>query len=183
MGQKITVDSATLVNKGLEVLEARWLFDMDFDRIEVCVQPQSIIHSMVEFVDGAVVAQLGTPDMRLPIQYALYYPDRVYLPGDRLDFKTLSSITFEQPDTDTFRGLPLAIQAGRTGGSMPVVFNAANEYAVSRFLKKQISFLEIYQMIEMAMDEHTMITNPSLEEILETEQWVYHFIESRWHFE
>lgn len=183
MGQKITVDSATLVNKGLEVLEARWLFDMDFDRIEVCVQPQSIIHSMVEFVDGAVVAQLGTPDMRLPIQYALYYPDRVYLPGDRLDFKTLSSITFEQPDTDTFRGLPLAIQAGRTGGSMPVVFNAANEYAVSRFLKKQISFLEIYQMIEMAMDAHTMITNPSLEEILETEQWVYHFIESRWHFE
>lgn len=183
MGKKITVDSATLVNKGLEVLEAHWLFDMDFDSIEVCVQPQSIIHSMVEFVDGAVVAQLGTPDMRLPIQYALYYPNRVYLPGDRLDFKTLSSITFEQPDTDVFLGLPLAVQAGRAGGSMPVVFNAANEYAVARFLRKQISFLEIYQMIETAMDAHTMIMNPSLEEILETEQWVYHFIESRWRFE
>lgn len=183
MGHKITIDSATLVNKGLEVLEAHWLFDVDFDHIEVCVQPQSIIHSMVEFVDGAVVAQLGTPDMRLPIQYALYYPDRIYLPGDRLDFRTLSSITFEKPDTDTFKGLPLAIRAGRTGGSMPVVFNAANEYAVSRFLKKQIKFLDIYSMIEMVMDAHNIITNPSIEEILDTEQWVYQYIESRWQFE
>ncbi len=183
MGHKITIDSATLVNKGLEVLEAHWLFDVDFDHIEVCVQPQSIIHSMVEFVDGAIVAQLGTPDMRLPIQYALYYPDRIYLPGDRLDFRTLSSITFEKPDTDTFKGLPLAIRAGRTGGSMPVVFNAANEYAVSRFLKKQIKFLDIYSMIEMVMDAHNIITNPSIEEILDTEQWVYQYIESRWQFE
>ncbi len=181
MGQKITIDSATLVNKGLEVMEARWLFDMDFDHIEVCVQPQSIIHSMVEFVDGAVMAQLGTPDMRLPIQYALYYPDRVFLPGDRLDFKKLSSIDFEVPDTETFKGLPMAISAGKTGGSMPTVFNAANEYAVASFLGGKIGFLDIYNMIEMCMNEHTLIEEPTLEEILDTEKWVYEFIESRWH--
>lgn len=183
MGRKITVDSATLVNKGLEVLEAHWLFDVDFDHIEVVVQPQSIIHSMVEFTDGAVVAQLGTPDMRLPIQYALYYPERVYLPGDRLDFRTLSKITFEQPDIEVFQGLSLAVRAGREGGSMPVVLNAANEYAVARFLEKKIGFLDIYRMIEMTMEVHNKIAQPSLEEILETEQWVYQYIESRWNFE
>lgn len=183
MGRKITVDSATLVNKGLEVLEAHWLFDVDFEHIDVVVQPQSIIHSMVEYVDGAVVAQMGTPDMRLPIQYALYYPDRTYLPGDRLDFKQLRNITFEQPDTDVFKGLPLAIKAGLEGGSMPVVFNAANEYAVALFLEKRIGFLDIYRMIEMAMEAHNNIAKPSLEEILETEQWVYQYIESRWNFE
>lgn len=183
MGRKITVDSASMVNKGLEVLEAHWLFDVDFDHIEVVVQPQSIIHSMVEFADGAVVAQMGTPDMRLPIQYALYYPDRVYLPGERLDFGVLSSITFEQPDTDVFKGLPLAVTAGREGGSMPVVFNAANEYAVARFLEKKIGFLDIYRIIEAAMNAHNNKKNPSLDDILETEQWVYQFIESRWSFE
>lgn len=183
MGRKITIDSATLVNKGLEVLEAHWLFDMDFDDIEVIVQPQSLIHSMVEFRDGAVMAQLGTPDMRVPIQYALYYPDRVFLPGDRLDFSAIRSITFEQPDTDVFLGLPLAICAGRIGGSMPVVLNAANEYAVARFLEKRIQFLDIYRMIEMAMDAHSMIKDPSLEEILETEKWVYQYLGSRWKFE
>ena len=183
MGRKITVDSATLVNKGLEVLEAHWLFDVDFDHIDVVVQPQSIIHSMVEYVDGAVVAQMGTPDMRLPIQYALYYPDRTYLPGDRLDFKQLRQITFEQPDTEVFKGLPLAIKAGREGGSMPVVFNAANEYAVALFLEKRIGFLDIYRMIEMTMEAHNNIAKPSLEEILETEQWVYQYIESRWNIE
>ncbi len=183
MGRKITIDSATLVNKGLEVLEAHWLFDMDFDDIEVVVQPQSLIHSMVEFKDGAVMAQLGTPDMRVPIQYALYYPDRVFLPGDRLNFSAIRSITFEQPDTDVFLGLPLAIRAGRIGGSMPVVLNAANEYAVARFLEKRIQFLDIYRMIEMAMDAHSMIKDPSLEEILETEKWVYQYLGSRWKFE
>lgn len=183
MGRKITIDSATLVNKGLEVLEAHWLFDMDYDHIEVVVQPQSLIHSMVEFEDGAVMAQLGTPDMRVPIQYALYYPNRVYLPGERLDFAAIGSITFAKPDTDVFRGLPLALQAGRTGGSMPVVLNAANEYAVARFLEKRIRFLDIYRMIEMAMDAHHKIENPSLEEILETEKWVYDYLGSRWKFE
>ncbi|MBR6222554.1 MAG: 1-deoxy-D-xylulose-5-phosphate reductoisomerase [Lachnospiraceae bacterium] len=173
MGAKITIDSSTLVNKGLEVMEARWLFDVDFDDIQVVVQPKSIIHSMVEFKDGAVLAQLGTPDMKLPIQYALYYPERRFLPGDRLDFKTLSSIEFEQPDMDTFKGLPLAIMAGRTGGSMPTVFNAANEFAVAKFLRKEIHFLDIYSMIEKAMDSHEVIKNPSLSDILETEKWVY----------
>lgn len=182
MGRKITVDSATLINKGLEVLEAHWLFQMDFEHIEVVVQPQSIIHSMVEYADGAVVAQLGTPDMRLPIQYALYYPDRISLPGDRLDFRRLSRITFEPPDTEVFKGLPLAISAGREGGSMPVVLNAANEYAVALFLEKRIGFLDIYRMIEMAMEAHNKIADPSLEEILETEQWVYEYMESRWNF-
>lgn len=180
MGQKITVDSATLVNKGLEVMEAKWLFDVDLDRIQVVVQPQSIIHSMVEFKDGAVLAQLGTPDMRLPIQYALYYPERRYLEGDRLDFSTLTQITFEKPDMETFKGLPMAIEASRTGGSMPTVFNAANELAVKKFLQQKISFLDIYEIIGQSMGRHTAIAAPDLDEILEIEQETYQWIESRW---
>ena len=180
MGQKITIDSATLVNKGLEVMEAKWLFGMDLDRIQVVVHPKSIIHSMVEFKDGAVIAQLGTPDMKLPIQYALYYPERRYLPGDRLDFWKLKEITFEKPDTDTFLGLPLAFQAARTGGSMPTVFNAANERAVSKFLHRKIRFLDIYDIISDAMEHHKVIPNPSIEEILAAEQATYERIESRW---
>ena len=180
MGQKITVDSATLVNKGLEVMEARWLFDVNLDQIQVVVQPQSIIHSMVEFQDGAVMALLGTPDMRLPIQYALYYPERRYLPGERLDFETLTRITFEKPDMDTFLGLPLAIQAAKTGGSMPTVFNAANERAVAKFLKKEIGFLDIYKIIEDAMNQHHRIPDPDLQQILGAEAATYDWIESRW---
>lgn len=180
MGQKITIDSATLVNKGLEVMEAKWLFDVGLDQIEVVVQPQSIIHSMVEFEDGAVMAQLGTPDMRLPIQYALYYPERKYLPGDRLDFRTLSQITFEQPDVDTFEGLPLAISAAKAGGSMPTVFNAANERAVAKFLRKEIRFLDIYEIIRTSMERHHVIAHPDLAEVLQTEQETYEWIESRW---
>ena len=180
MGKKITIDSATLVNKGLEVMEARWLFDVDLDHIQVVVQPKSIIHSMVEFVDGAVLAQLGTPDMKLPIQYALYYPERRYLPGERLDFSALKEITFDNPDMDTFKGLPLAMQASRLGGSMPTVFNAANERAVAMFLKKQIGFLDIYRIIEESMERHEIIQNPVLEQILETEAKTYEWIESRW---
>ncbi|MCI6043158.1 1-deoxy-D-xylulose-5-phosphate reductoisomerase [bacterium] len=180
MGRKITIDSATLVNKGLEVMEARWLFDVELDQIQVVVQPKSIIHSMVEFVDGAVLAQLGTPDMKLPIQYALYYPERRYLPGERLDFSVLKEITFDNPDMETFRGLPLAIQASRLGGSMPTVFNAANERAVAKFLNKEVGFLDIYRIIEEAMQRHEIIENPELEQILETEEKTYEWIESRW---
>ena len=180
MGRKITIDSATLVNKGLEVMEARWLFDVDLDHIQVVVQPKSIIHSMVEFVDGAVLAQMGTPDMKLPIQYALYYPERRYLPGERLDFSALKEITFDNPDMDTFKGLPLAMQASRLGGSMPTVFNAANERAVAMFLNKQIGFLDIYRIIEESMERHEIIQNPVLEQILETEAKTYEWIESRW---
>lgn len=180
MGQKITVDSATLVNKGLEVMEARWLFDMDLEHIQVVVQPQSVIHSMVEFEDGAVMAQLGTPDMRLPIQYALYYPERRYLDGERLDFAKLKSITFEEPDQDTFLGLPMAIEASRKGGTMPTVFNAANELAVKKFLQREIGFLDIYQIIGQAMDRHTVVENPDLDEILSTEEETYQWIEGRW---
>ena len=179
MGQKITVDSATLVNKGLEVMEAKWLFGVDLDHIQVVVQPQSVIHSMVEFEDGGIIAQLGTPDMRLPIQYALYYPHRRYLAGDRLDFAKLGQITFEEPDMETFKGLPLALQAARTGGSMPVVFNAANECAVARFLKGKIRFLEIYDIIEDCMANHKAIPNPSVEEILDAEASVYEQIERK----
>ena len=179
MGKKITIDSATLVNKGLEVIEARWLFGVDFEQIKVVVQPQSIIHSMVQFKDGGVKAQLGTPDMKLPIQYALFYPERRFLPGERLDFAALGSLTFEEPPTDVLKGLSFAYDAGRTGGSMPTVLNAANEKAVALFLQKKISFIEIYQLIEDAMNAHHVIENPSLEEVLETEQWVYEFIESR----
>ena len=180
MGRKITIDSATLVNKGLEVMEARWLFDVELDQIQVVVQPKSIIHSMVEFVDGAVLAQLGTPDMKLPIQYALYYPERRYLPGESLDFSVLKEITFDNPDMETFRGLPLAIQASRLGGSMPTVFNAANERAVAKFLNKEVGFLDIYRIIEESMQRHEIIENPELEQILETEEKTYEWIESRW---
>lgn len=177
MGQKITVDSATLVNKGLEVMEARWLFDMDLEHIQVVVQPQSVIHSMIEFKDGGIMAQLGTPDMRLPIQYALYYPHRRYLAGDRLDFAKLRQITFEEPDMETFLGLPMAMQASRAGGTMPTVFNAANERAVAKFLRQEIGFLDIYELIQAAMAEHQVKENPDLEEILETEQATYRFVE------
>ena len=180
MGQKITVDSATLVNKGLEVMEARWLFDVDLDHIQVVVQPQSIIHSMVEFEDGAVMAQLGTPDMRLPIQYALCYPDRRFLKGDRLDFHMLKQITFEEPDRKTFKGLPMAVEAARAGGSMPTVFNAANELAVRKFLQKKISFLDIYEIIGQSMSRHTAVKDPDLDQILEIEKETYRWIESRW---
>ncbi len=180
MGQKITVDSATLVNKGLEVMEAKWLFDVDLDHIEVVVQPKSIIHSMVEFKDGAVMAQLGTPDMRLPIQYALYYPERRYLDGERLDFRTLTQITFEEPDMETFKGLPMAMEASRCGGSMPTVFNAANELAVHKFLHEKIGFLDIYEIIGQSMSRHKVIPHPNLEEILEVEKETYQWIESRW---
>ncbi len=180
MGQKITIDSATLVNKGLEVMEARWLFDVELDQIQVVVQPQSVIHSMVEFTDGAVIAQLGTPDMKLPIQYALYYPERRYLAGDRLDFAKLGSITFEEPDMETFAGLSYAIEAARTGGSMPTVFNAANERAVSKFLHREIGFTDIYRIIRACMDAHRVIAAPDIRQILEVEQGVYDMIESRW---
>ena len=180
MGQKITVDSATLVNKGLEVMEAKWLFDVDLDHIQVVVQPKSIIHSMVEFKDGAVMAQLGTPDMRLPIQYALYYPERRYLDGERLDFRRLKEITFEEPDMDTFLGLPMAMEAARKGGSMPTVFNAANELAVKMFLQEKIGFLDIYEIIGQSMERHHVTPNPDLDEILEVESETYKWIESRW---
>ena len=180
MGRKITVDSATLVNKGLEVMEARWLFGTELDQIQVVVQPQSVIHSMIEFVDGAVMAQLGTPDMRLPIQYALYYPQRRYLGGDRLDFAKLGMLTFEEPDTETFRGLAMAIEAARLGGSMPTVFNAANEKAVAKFLGREIGFLDIYEIIRQAMERHKVVDSPELSEILEVEQETYQWIESRW---
>ena len=179
MGQKITVDSATLVNKGLEVMEARWLFDVDLDHIQVVVQPKSIIHSMVEYVDGAIIAELGTPDMKLPIQYALYYPERRFLPGDRVDFWTLGKLEFEKPDTDTFYGLELAYEAGRKGGSLPTVFNAANELAVSQFLNREIKYLEITEIIEDCMKAHKNIKNPTLEQILETEAATYERINSR----
>lgn len=180
MGQKITVDSATLVNKGLEVMEAKWLFDMELSDIQVVVQPQSIIHSMVEFQDGAVMAQLGTPDMRLPIQYALYYPQRRYLDGERLDFWKLREITFEEPDMETFRGLPMAMAASRAGGTMPTVFNAANELAVHKFLQKKIGFLDIYEIIGQSMERHKIVEEPDLEEILAAEKETYQWIESRW---
>ncbi len=180
MGRKITVDSATLVNKGLEVMEAKWLFGVDLDQIQVLVQPQSVIHSMVEFEDGAVIAQLGTPDMRLPIQYALYYPERRYLDGERLNFAKLGTLTFEDPDMETFLGLPMALEALRRGGSMPTVFNAANERAVAKFLSGEIGFLDIYDIIDRSMEKHQMVKSPSLEEILEAEQETYQWIESRW---
>ena len=173
MGRKITIDSSTMVNKGLEVMEARWLFDVDYDHIQVVIQPQSVIHSMVEFVDGAVMAQLGTPDMKLPIQYALTYPQRRNLPGERLDFSKLTDITFEKPDPETFRGLSLAYEAGRQGGSMPTVFNAANEKAVALFLDRKIGYLDIPEIIEKCMNDHHKISNPSLEEILAVEAEVY----------
>ncbi len=176
MGQKITIDSSTMVNKGLEVMEARWLFDVGFDQIQVVIQPQSIIHSMVEFEDGAVLAQLGTPDMKLPIQYALYYPKRRFLAGDRLDFEKLQEIRFEKPDRETFRGLALAYQAGREGGTVPTVFNAANEAAVRLFLQRKISYLQIVELIERAMEGHRKAENPSVERILEAEAEAEEFV-------
>ena len=179
MGQKITIDSSTMVNKGLEVIEAKWLFDVNVDQIQVVVQPQSVIHSMVEYEDGAVMAQLGTPDMKLPIQYALYYPERRYLPGDRLDFWEMGKLDFEKPDMETFYGLKLAYKAGREGGSLPTVLNAANELAVSKFLKREVKYLEIMEIIEDCMNAHKNIANPSLEQILQTEAETYERIESR----
>ena len=179
MGQKITIDSSTMVNKALEVIEAQWLFDVNVDQIQVVVQPQSVIHSMVEYEDGAVMAQLGTPDMKLPIQYALYYPERRYLPGDRLDFWEMGKLDFEKPDMETFYGLKLAYKAGREGGSLPTVLNAANELAVSKFLKREVKYLEIMEIIEDCMNAHKNIANPSLEQILQTEAETYERIESR----
>ena len=180
MGRKITIDSSTMVNKGLEVMEARWLFGVEMDQVQVVVQPQSVIHSMVQFKDGAVIAQLGTPDMKLPIQYALYYPERRFLPGDRLDFAALSQITFEKPDMETFYGLKLAYEAGRTGGSLPTVLNAANERAVAMFLDRKIKYLQIPEIIQACMEAHKNIPFPTVEEILKTEQATYEFIKNRW---
>ena len=180
MGRKITIDSATMVNKGLEVIEAKWLFGLDAEAIKVIVQPQSVIHSMVEFVDGGIMAQLGTPDMRLPIQYAIYYPHRRPLPGERLDFGALKQITFEEPDFENFRGLALAFEALKTGGSMTTVYNAANELAVRRFLNREIGFLDITAMIEDSMKAHEVIENPDIEQILRTERETYEYLNSRW---
>ena len=177
MGPKITIDSSTMVNKGLEVMEAKWLFGVDYSQIEVVIQPQSIIHSMVQYVDGAIIAQLGTPDMRVPIEYALFYPERRSLSGDRLDFSKLSQITFEKPDYKVFRGLSLAIEAGKTGGTMPTVFNSANERAVAKFLKGEIKYTDIVRSIEKCMDAHKVSAHPDLEEILATEQWVYSILQ------
>ena len=180
MGRKITIDSATMVNKGLEVIEAKWLFGVDFSQIKVVVQPQSLIHSMIQFKDGAVMAQLGTPDMRLPIQYAIYYPERRYLDGQRVDFSKIGQITFEDPDMETFKGLKYAYEAGKCGGSMPTVFNAANERAVAMFLDRKIKFLDIYEIIEESMKNVKLVKEPSIEEILDVEKATYEFIESRW---
>jgi len=170
MGRKITIDSSTMVNKGLEVIEARWLFGTSVDDVQVLVQPKSIIHSMVEYEDGAVIAQLGTADMKLPIQYALYYPERRYIAGDRLDFWKINQIEFEKPDFDVFCGLRYAYEAGRVGESLPTVLNAANEYAVSQFLDKKIDFLTITEMIRKAMDAHKLIIKPTVCDILEVKK-------------
>lgn len=180
MGAKITIDSSTMVNKGLEVMEAKWLFDVELSQIQVVVQPQSVIHSMVEYEDGAIIAELGTADMRLPIQYALYYPDRRPLSGERLDFYKLGQITFERPDTDTFRGLALAYRAMEQGGNVPTAFNAANERAVAKFLNHEIRFLEIPEIIGACMEHCNYVKNPSVEEILDTERAAYEYIEGRW---
>ena len=179
MGQKITIDSSTLVNKGLEVMEAKWLFDVALDQIQVVVHPQSVIHSAVEYQDGAVIAQLGTPDMRLPIQYALYYPERRNLSGRRLDLFEIADLTFEKPDTDTFRGLALAYQAMEKGGNIPTVYNAANEKAVSLFLDRKISYPEITELIEACMENAEFIDHPDVDEILGTEAAAYEFIEKK----
>lgn len=178
MGQKITVDSASLVNKALEVMEARWLFDVSLDQIQVIIHPQSIIHSAVQFIDGGIIAQMGVPDMKLPIQYALFYPDRMPMEGNRVDFFKLASITFEKPDPDTFKGLALGIKAARIGGSMPTVFNAANERANAMFIRKEIKFLQIGDIIEKCMDHHKVIANPTVEQILEVEKDIYDYIDS-----
>jgi len=167
-----------MVNKGLEVIEAKWLFDVDFDQVKVVVHPQSIIHSMVEYIDGAVMAQLGMPDMKLPIQYALYYPERRIMNNDKLDFYKVSNLTFEEPDMDTFRGLKLAYEVGKQGGSLPTVYNAANERAVAMFLDNKIEFLDIYRIIEECVNNHKNIDNPTLEQILKTEDETYAYIET-----
>jgi 1-deoxy-D-xylulose-5-phosphate reductoisomerase len=180
MGRKITIDSSTLVNKGLEVMEAKWLFDVTLDQIQVVVHPQSVIHSAVEFEDGAVIAQLGTPDMRLPIQYALYYPNRRSLSGRRLDLFELGQLTFEKPDTTTFRGLDLAYRAMERGGNIPTAFNAANEKAVAMFLDRRIGYLDIVEIIEASMEQCGYVASPDVEQILATEQQVYEFIDGRW---
>ena len=182
MGAKITIDSASMMNKGFEVIEAKWLFGVQPGQIEVVVHPQSVIHSMVQFEDGAVMAQLGTPDMKLPIQYALYYPERRPMKGDRLDFWTMKEIVFDKPDYENFRGLALARDAGKAGGSVPVVFNAANEFAVAKFLAKKIRYLEITDMIEAAMEHHKKIAHPSLDEVLEAEAETYEFLKKQWGF-
>jgi 1-deoxy-D-xylulose-5-phosphate reductoisomerase len=176
MGPKVTIDSSSLVNKGLEVMEAKWLFGVDLDQIQVVVHPQSIVHSAVQYVDGAVIAQLGVPDMKLPIQYALFYPDRRPMNEKRLDLFELGSLTFEKPDVKTFRGLALAFDAAREGGSMPTVFNAANEMAVRSFINGEIKYLEIYDMIERAMNHHKKVEAPTVEEILEAEAETYRFL-------
>ena len=176
MGRKITIDSSTMVNKGLEVIEAKWLFNVDIDDVSVVVQPQSIIHSMVQFVDGSIIAQLGCPDMRLPIQYALYFPDRRPMDSERLDFAKLAQITFEAPDMENFRGLKLAYEAGKKGGNLPTVFNAANEFAVDQFLNRKIAYLDIVDMIEKSMNSIKYIDNPNVDEILETEKAVYELL-------
>lgn len=179
MGRKITIDSSTLVNKGLEVMEAKWLFGVDLDRIQVVVHPQSIIHSAVQFVDGAIMAQMGTPDMKLPIQYALFYPDRRPMQGKRVDFFELGSITFEKPDTETFTGLALAYRAATFGGSMPTVYNAANEKAVALFLERKLGYLQIPELIGDAMEHHRLIENPGLDDILAAEAETYEYITGR----
>ena len=179
MGRKITIDSSTMVNKGLEVMEAKWLFGVDLDRIQVVVHPQSVIHSAVQYVDGAVIAQLGVPDMKLPIQYALFYPDRRYMPGKRLDLFELGQMTFEKPDPDTFTGLALAYEAARVGGSMPTVYNAANERAVALFLDRKIRYLQIPEIIAEAMAHHRRIEEPSVEQILAAEAETYDYIAGR----
>lgn len=178
MGKKITIDSATMVNKGLEVIEAKWLFDVDFNDIDVVIQPQSLIHSMVEYIDGGIMAQLGTPDMKLPIQYALFYPNRRVLGGKRVDFAELGSISFMKPDTEKFKGFALAYEAGKCGGTMPTIYNAANELAVSKFLNKKIKYLDIAELIKGAMDKHRVIENPSLNEILEAEKEAHDVVRS-----
>lgn len=172
MGQKITIDSATLANKGLEVIEAKWLYGVEYNQIEAVIHPQSIIHSMVEFVDGAVIAQLGMPDMRVPIQYALTYPERIAANFPKMDFTTLKDLTFEKPDMDTFVALKLAYQAGEIGGTMPCVFNGANEVAVNAFLKSELSFLGIYDVIQKSMDAHTVTLHPTLQDLYDTDAWV-----------
>ena len=179
MGRKITIDSSTLVNKGLEVMEAKWLFGMELDRIQVVIHPQSIIHSAVQYVDGAIIAQMGMPDMKLPIQYALFYPDRRPMQGKRVDLFALGQLTFERPDTDTFPGLALAYRAAEEGGSMPTVYNAANERAVELFLNRKLSYPGIAELIGEAMERHRKVENPTVEEILAAERQTYEYIAGR----
>lgn len=179
MGRKITIDSASLVNKGLEVIEAKWLFDVSLEQIQVLIQPQSILHSAVQFKDGAVIGQMGVPDMKLPIQYALFYPKRLLMKNNQVDFYELASMTFEKPDMDTFEGLSMAYEASRIGGSMPTVFNAANEKAVALFLDNKIRFLQIYELIRASMENHKVIADPTVEQILSAEQECYEFIKSK----